>query len=276
MECRVRFKFGSIGIRICICFSSCVNSESCWGGAEYLFQVKRANNFHYQFTNKRSGEVVARFNATLERKYRPTSEHHVYEGIALTSKKMKMFYPHLIDDCISPHYVYINLQPNKKLPQHLSHLYDVNMKSWPAHYQVGSYLFPNHLTFEYFLETPNMKKTPTTISCLETNHLCVGITYLEMYPGSSGLRCTQYRRMINSDFANFPSEELRRYHESRKRKNCILYEEEPRFDQASWIDNSHVFDYEAFVPNYRNGLCGPVVSFWARVNDNNSWFAAPK
>ena len=64
--------------------------------------------------------------------------------------------------------------------------------------------------------------------------------------------------------------------QSAAKKKCILYEEEPRFDQASWIDNSHVFDYEAFVPNYRNGLCGPVVSFWARVNDNNSWFAAPK
>ena len=239
-----------------------------------MFEVKRANNFQYQFTHKKSGEIVARFNATLERKYKATSERHVYEGIALTSKKMKMFYPHIIDDCISPHYVYINLQPNKQLPQHLNHLYDVNMKHWPVNYQVGSYLYPNHLTFEVFVETPNMKK-PTTISSLDTNHQCVALSYLEMYPGAGGLKLTQYKFMKNSEFSNFPSEELRRYHESRKRKNLILYEEEPRFDQASWIQASHVFDYEAFVPNYRNGLCGPIVSYWARVNDNNSWFAAP-
>lgn len=254
-----------------------MNSASCWGGAEYLFEVRRANNFQYQFTHKKSGEVVARFNATLQRKYSLISERHIYEGISLTSKRMQMFYPHLLEDRQSSHYIYINLQPNKQLPQHMSHLYDVNTKSWPANYQVGSYLYPNHLTFEYFLETPKMKK-PTSISSLDTDHQCVGLSYLEMYPGGGGLRCTQYKYMTNNVITKFPSEELREYHHtrSRSRRSFLVAEDEPRFDQALWINNSHVLEEEAFVPNYRDGLCGPIVSYWARVNNNNTWFAAPK
>ena len=252
-----------------------MNSESCWGGSEYLFEVKRSHNFQYQFTHKKSQEVVGRFNATLERKY--SFESHTFEGIGLTSKKLKMFYPHLIKDQGSSYYIHVSMQPNKPLPQHLSHLYDVNIKSWPSNYQVGSYIYPYNLTFEYFRETPKMKK-PTTISSLDMNHQCVGLSHLEMYPGGGGLRCTQYKYCANDDFTNFPREELKDYHRSRSRKSCILFEDEPRFDEASWLDKSqsHVFDYEAFIPKFRDGLCGPIISYWARVNNHNTWFAAPK
>ena len=167
------------------------------------------------------------------------------------------------------------MRPNKPLPQHLSHLYDVNMKSWPSNYQVGSYLYPNHMTFEYFRESPNMKK-PTTISNLDLNHQCVGLSYLELFPGGGGLRLTQYKYQANNDFSNFPSEELKDYHRSIQRKSYLLCEDEPRFDKALWLDKSHVLDYEGFVPNFRDGLSGPIISYWGRVNNHNAWFAAPQ
>ena len=150
--------------------------------------MKRANQVHYQFTHKRGEEVVARYNATLRRKYSPTSERHLVDGIALTSKKMQMFYPRLIEDVPgSSYYIYIHSQPNQRLPPHQSHLYDVNMKTWPSSFQSGSFQFPNHLTFEYFRESTK-NKTSATICDLEKDHECVGLTYLELYPGHNDFR----------------------------------------------------------------------------------------
>ena len=91
--------------------------------------------------------------------------------------------------------------------------------------------------------------------------------------GGGGLRCSQYKYLTNSDFENFPSEILKDYH--RPRRNHFLIDDEPDYTKAPWINNNHVFDYEAYVPNYRDGLAGPIISYWARVNNTNHWFAAP-
>ncbi len=233
----------------------------------------------YQFTHKKivdlnlpGEEVVARYNAALLRKYRPISERHLYEGISLTSRRLKMFYPNILKDDNSSYYIYIRTQPNTKLPSHKAYLYDVSTSLWPDRYKTAEYLYPNTMTFEYFLESRGKKK-PETICDLDIEHQCVGRSFLELYPGGGGMKVTQYCHLSNSNFDNFPSPELKAYHEPRK--NRFLIDDEPDVTEAIWMNKSHVGNLEAFVPGLRDGLAGPIISYFARVDNNRRWFVPP-
>ena len=179
-------------------FRSCQNKASCWGEAEYLFEVKRIGDVHHQFTHKKINnlnlpgeEIVARYNASLVRKTRPISERHLYEGITSTSRRLQLFYPHILKADNSSFYIYIHTQPNTKLPPHKAYLYDVRTSSWPDDFQIADYLYPNTMTFEYFKETRG-KQMPKTICDLDRDHQCVGKSFIELYPGGGGMKCTQY------------------------------------------------------------------------------------
>ena len=169
---------------------SCSNNASCWGVAEYLFELKMQNNINFQFSHKKimnpdlpGEEVVARYNCSLTRKFSPAQDKHFIQGVAMTSRKLKMFYPFIIDgNPEATYYIYISMQPNDKLPEDRRYLYDVNMSTWPPQYQNGYYQFPNHMSMEYFLESPGLPK-PEGICDLEKHHKHVGSTYLELYPG---------------------------------------------------------------------------------------------
>lgn len=169
---------------------TCSNNE-CWGPSEYLFEVRMNNNVNFQFTHKKiidlnlpGEEIVARYNCTLARKYRVQKDNHFMEGITSTSRKLKMFYPFIIDseDAAANYYIYISTYPNVKLPEHSMHLYDVKMASWPSQFQNADYQFPNHLVMEYFQETPGFPR-PESIGTLQKHHKCVGSTFLDLYPG---------------------------------------------------------------------------------------------
>ena len=258
----------------------------CWGPSEYLFEVKMMNNLNFQFSHKKlmnlnlpGEEIIGRYNCTLTRKYNLShKDNHFTEGITMTSRKLKMFYPHIIDseDPGANYYIYISMYPKVNLPEHSMHLYDVNFASWPSQYQNSDYQYPNHLVFEYFLETPGLSK-PDSIFSLEKDHKCVGATHLDLYPGGGGMKCTQYKHLSNLKFSLEESfrqeEELRRYHD--EKKIHVLYDDEPDFSQAKWINNHHVYKHNTFVPNIRDGLAGPIISYWARLDSKRRWFASP-
>ena len=283
---------------------SCTNGASCWGPAEYIFEVKMMNNVQFQFTHKKiidlnspGEEIISRYNCTLERKYRPVQDRHFLHGVALTSRKLKMFYPFLIntDDSERNLYIYTSMYPNDKLPSHKRYLYDVNMASWPSEFQNGYYQYSNHLTMEYFLETPGLSK-PRSIVDLENHHTCVGSSYLELYPGGKyniqtqfsvitpfliitggGMRCTQYKFLSNKNMSSEDSEMhdkvLRNWHD--QRRNKFLVDDEPDLEDATWINNHHVYKKDAYIPTVRDGLAGPIISYWARIDNKRRWFAAP-
>ena len=259
---------------------SCYNKSTCWGAAEYLFEVKMMKNIQYQFTHKKiidlnlpGYEVVARYNATLSRKFSETDDRHVNHGIALTSRRLQMFFPKILDEFSGGNiFIYIYTHSNYKLPPHKRYLYDINMDSWPDEFQDGVYRYPNHLAMEYFLETPGLKH-PQTIWDLENHHKCVGSSYLELYPGGGGMKCTQYKYVTNSSFDGFPSAVLSKYHDARKNRHLV--DDQPDETEATWINNSHVYKCDAFVPNFRDGLAGPIISYWARIDNNRRWFSAP-
>lgn len=169
----------------------CSSNSSCWGPSEYFLEVKMMHSFQFQFTHKKIAnpnvpgeEVIARYNCSILRKYSPIQDRPFLHGISLTTRKLKMFYPSIINSehCGENYYIYINMYPNDKLPPHMKYLYDVSMSSWPSYFQDGAYQFPNHLNMEYFRETPGLEM-PSTIGDLENHHTLVGLTFLELYPG---------------------------------------------------------------------------------------------
>ena len=189
-----------------------------------------------------------------------------------------MFYPFLIntDDSERNVYIYTSMYPNDKLPSHMRYLYDVNMASWPSQFQNGTYKYPNHLTMEYFVESPGLPQ-PRSIGDLENHHTCVGSTFLELYPGGGGMKCTQYKFLSNQNISceesEIHKEALRSWHE--KRRNHLLVDDEPDLAEANWINNHHVYKNDAFIPTIRDGLGGPIISYWARIDNNRRWFSAP-
>ena len=184
-----------------------------------------------------------------------------------------MFHPDVLKGDESSYYIYIQTRPNSQLPPHKAYLYDMSTSLWPDCFKTAEYLYPSTMTFEYFLENKG-EKIPENISELEMNHQCVGRTFLDLYPGGGGFKCTQYTYLSNSNFANFPSPELKAYHEPRK--NRFLVDDEPDVTEAVWMGNgSHVGNSEAFVPGHRDGLAGPIISYYARVDNNRRWFASP-
>ena len=91
------------------------------------------------------------------------------------------------------------------------------------------------------------------------------------------MRCTQYKYISDKDLScddyKRNEEGLRKYHE--ERRNRHLVDDEPDYMKATWINNLHVFEKDTYVPTIRPGLAGPIVSYWARIDNKRRWFASP-
>ena len=91
------------------------------------------------------------------------------------------------------------------------------------------------------------------------------------------MRCTQYKFISNLNFSfeesQIQDQVLRNWHE--RKRNHLLINDEPDFTNASWINSYHVYEKDKFIPTIRDGLGGPIISYWARVDNNRRWFAAP-
>ena len=44
---------------------------------------------------------------------------------------------------------------------------------------------------------------------------------------------------------------------------------------ADWVDKNHLLESEAFVQDYRDGFAGPIISYWARIDQKSRWFPPP-
>ena len=91
------------------------------------------------------------------------------------------------------------------------------------------------------------------------------------------MRCTQYKYLSNQNFSCEESRKqeqvLRNWHE--KTRNHLLVDDEQDLSEPTWNNCHHVYKKEAFIPSIRDGLGGPIVSYWARLDNTRRWFAAP-
>ena len=91
------------------------------------------------------------------------------------------------------------------------------------------------------------------------------------------MKCTQYKYLSNQNFSSEESERqeqvLRSWHD--KRRNHLLIDNEPDITEPTWLNNFHVYKKDAFIPGIKDGLAGPIISYWARLDNIRRWFAAP-
>ena len=107
------------------------------------------------------------------------------------------------------------------------------------------YILPFIYQYDFFLKNPDSQVFPMTLDQHYKNHKFCGRTILELYPGGSAIRVLQYKWMT--------------------------LEQMPRDLDSEWdgYDDPYYDIDEAFIPQFSEGLVGPIVSYWSRVHDTN-------
>ena len=62
---------------------------------------------------------------------------------------------------------------------------------------------------------------------------------------------------------------------ARQKTQPPFIDNEPDITEPTWLNYFHVYKKDAFIPGIKDGLAGPIISYWARLDNNRRWFAAP-
>ena len=240
-------------------YGRCGNPTTCWGPRERIWDV-RNHGSQWSFTHSKvfeqSEEKIEKLHAKLERG--SGSNNLQYTGIAMKTSQSRDFWPNCLPVAPSPRrHIFITMASKEIVPPEYAVL---PKNQWPKTYQTPKYLNPNRMECRYFDEPPRQmpaiplteeekrkrcKEVPTTLAALEDSFPEIARTYIEMYPGGSGLKVTQYKVI-------------------QQEKNEGKHE---KVDMLSrWYAES---TYSGHMP----GWAGPVVSYWARVDSNHRYFS---
>ena len=167
-----------------------------------------------------------------------------YRGLSIMSKPA-LFWPGLFNggDGRSSYYSWIELAPQESLPSHKLYLENLPFSSWPDHYKSPEFLFTHRLTFLTYKEVPGLP-IPQTYHELKMHHTPHSQTFCEFYPGGAGMKVSQYKYQCNQTFR--PQDSINM--------------------DKSWKD-SHVNVSDMFIDGVRDGYSGPIISYWARLDD---------
>ena len=116
------------------------------------------------------------------------------------------------------------------------------------------------------MKNKKVNKFPSSVKDLDDNHHPVARTYLELYPGGSGLRVSQYKYVKNSEFKEC-------------RADILCYEVgglDIKYSPPLWVkdlNEDHVSSAEVFIENTQDGFCGPIISYYVRYHANNSYYS---
>jgi hypothetical protein len=240
----------------------CANVETCWGQRDRIWDVRRSRNgerysfnHHKLSTETQKEETVDKTYATFQRG--AGNLNLEYTAIARKTSQCLDFFPNCLPLVESPkRHIFITMASKKNAPKNILQL---PKNQWPMFYQTPQYLNPNRMEFRYFDEqkkdtqgkqfSSSQKKriceeVPSSLTALENSFPEVARTYIEMYPGGSGLKVSQYK-MVNQW----------KIEEKRETVDWL----------PSWWDNP----YSGYIPNIQHGWKGPIVSYWCRLDSFN-------
>ena len=227
--------------------------ESCWGPKERYFKVSRKNRktynedgFQYmlsQFIVHDGGneECVDRVYLNVQLK---NSRKWIYEGIGSQRRIRQFFFPNLVDK-EQEHFVYVSCRQFER--------------------STDNFKYPIVWKIEHFKKNKEVLRFPSSVKDLDDDHHPASRTFMELYPGGSGLRISQYKFVENVEF---------------KPTTCygLSYGTgglEINYSPPFWvqeINKDHLSPDEVFIENVQDGFCGPIVSFYERYHSNNSFF----
>ena len=128
--------------------------------------------------------------------------------------------------------------------------------------------YPHSLIVEHFRQNPNIKEIPKTWKECSDLHYPISLTHLQMYPGGSGMRQIQFQHKVNKeknvidadDWLNLASKTSNERVEYFKWRDWHL-------EYPDFIDGQN-----SFREGIQDGYLGPIVSFYARQDEINTWF----
>ena len=128
--------------------------------------------------------------------------------------------------------------------------------------------FPNTLILEHFRQNPNIKEIPKTWKECSDLHFPISLTYLQMYPGGSGIRQIQFQQKVNKEINQIDPDDWINF-ASKPSNERVEY-----FKWRDWhLEYPDLIDGKSsFREGIQDGYLGPIVSFYARQDEINTWF----
>ena len=232
----------------------CGNGNACWGRKERIWDVRRERNSqrfrfaHHTLTNNVERNIDQMY-ATFERS--TGKDTLVYTSITRKWDQCKDFWPDCLPEVTKPkRHIHISMASKECVPED----YEQQPKNeWPEFYQTAKYLNPNRIQMRYFDEQPGeaadrFNSEPVSLSALERYLPEIARTRIEMYPGGSGLKVSQYKKIQQ-------------------------WQVEGARVETDWLPQEWRESYGGYIPDKQHGWAGPVVSYWARLDASYRYFS---
>ena len=128
---------------------------------------------------------------------------------------------------------------------------------------------------EYFRQDDTVREIPKTYKDLQSKHFPVAISYLELYPGSAGLKLTQFKFLRNNELKLFNKEGVHYKDDWLTVQAMSSSERIQYFKWENWASDysQYIEERGSFIENRRDGYGGPIISYYARHSDSNGWFS---
>jgi hypothetical protein len=232
----------------------CGNHKSCWGQKERIWDVRRAKNsqrysFAHHTLSNNIEKTTDRMYATFVRK--TGKENLEYTAITMKASQSADFWPDCLPVVPMPRrHIYISMASKEYVTKEVEKL---PKNEWPTTYRTAKYMNPNRMEIRYFDEKPGentdrFKEKTASLSSLESYLPEIARTIIEMYPGGSGLKVSQY-------------------------KMIPPWKNEDKRVKVDWLPSLWKDDYGGYIPNIQHGWAGPVVSYWSRLDDTYRYFS---
>ena len=232
----------------------CGNNKTCWGKKERIWDVRRVRNgqrfsfAHHTLTNNIE-KTHDRMYATFVRS--SGKDNLVYTSITRKWDQCADFWSDCLPVVPNPkRHIYISMASRECVPKEYEHL---PKNEWPSFYRTAKYMNPNRMEMRYFDEqqgeaTDRFKAVPISLSSLESFLPEIARTTIEMYPGGSGLKVSQYRKIPQ-------------------------WQNEGAHVETDWLPHEWRDGRGGYIPNIQHGWAGPVVSYWARLDATYRYFS---
>lgn len=230
----------------------CGNTTACWGPKERIWDVRRRGQRYAFKTHTLTNSIEKTTDSMYATFVRSSGKDNlVYTSITRKWEQCADFWPDCLPVAHRPkRNVYISMASKECVPEEYLEL---PKNEWPAYYKTAKYQVPNRMEMRYFDEQPGEDTDrfnaiePVSLSSLESYLPEIARTTIEMYPGGSGLKVSQYKMIPQ-------------------------WQNEGERVETDWLPKEWRDNFGGYIPEIQHGWAGPVVSYWARLDATNRWF----
>ena len=229
-------------------FQGCVN-VNCWGTKERYLKIfrhwvnlKHFTGYQYLFRNYKVGEISDECTDSFYFNLQKTSNPRLHEAItSQTVKSPSFIFPNIIDKSTQASQYYLHIQQED------------HDKSSP------NYLHPSTLKVNHYRKSEGSAMFPSSLEDLAVWHKPAAASIIELYPGGSGLKISQYKYVENTQFID---------------SDHLIYDPNDPIviPPSTWVYSRNLKKSEVYAEGIQSGWIGPIISFWSRHDHVNCFF----